>query len=76
MYDIRYKVGDMVRLIDDPWKCNPWKVMSIIIRGDSVITDEARRVSYNLIAHDNSAGTAAHNYELHVGAGACPKCPE
>lgn len=66
MYAIRYKVGDIVCLKDDSFaKANPWKVVSIIIRGDDSGLPEEKRILYNLIAVDNSAGWAACNDDMY-----------
>ena len=63
-YDIRYNIGDLVNLVDDPWGRNPWRVVSIFILGDDGIIDEKQQVMYNLASHGGDAGCGAYNHEI------------
>ena len=63
-YDIRYRINELVDLVDDERGYNPWRVVCIFIHGDGGIIDEKYRVSYNLISHNGEAGRGAYNHEI------------
>ena len=63
-YDIRYKIGDLVDLVNDEAGRNPWRVACIFIHGDEGIVDESQRVSYNLVSLAGDAGRGAFNHEI------------